>query len=103
MRFSNSWYRLRPSIVQDSETKEAAVQFKHPVAPGNDDSGWMKPNPADADDDGGSGSGDDRVLSLEEIAKHDKRIPPPSLLLKYCGLNKHRKTRGLSSITRFTT
>lgn len=33
----------------------------------------MKPNPADAQA-GQSDSGGDRVLSLEEIAKHSKRV-----------------------------
>ncbi|KIP03550.1 hypothetical protein PHLGIDRAFT_496512 [Phlebiopsis gigantea 11061_1 CR5-6] len=68
---TNAWYRIRSHIVTDPNTKQSLVHFVHPVGPGKDDDGWMKPNPEDAEQSGGGGS--DRVLSLEEVAKHDKR------------------------------
>lgn len=56
------------------------MQFKHPVGPGSDDSGWMKPNLEDVESEIDEPS-DERVLSLEEIAKHDNNVSsclPPS-------------------------
>ena len=50
------------------------MRFVHPVAPGKDTDGWMKPNPEDADEQSQAGAQSDRVLSLEEIAKHGKRV-----------------------------
>ena len=70
---SNAWYRIRHEMVTDPETGKPAVKFKHPVAPGSDDSGWMKPNPDDAQEDNKT-DGDQRVLSLEEIAKHNNKV-----------------------------
>ena len=71
--FSNAWYRIRHEMVTDSETGKSAIKFKHPVAQGSDDSGWMKPNPDDAQEDNKT-DGDQRVLSLEEIAKHNNKV-----------------------------
>lgn len=70
---NNAWYRIRPEIAEDPETHETVVRFVHPVAPGKDTDGWMKPNPEDADEQSQAGAQSDRVLSLEEIAKHGKR------------------------------
>ena len=66
---SNSWYRVRPFIIDDPETHEKVLQFKHPVANNKEDDGWMKPpkkkeEPKSSEKDG-------KTFSLEEIAKHD--------------------------------
>lgn len=71
---SNSWYRVQPELISDPETHEAVVRFVHPVGPGSTEDGWMKRNPADVQPESKGGPGSDRVLSLEEIAKHDKRV-----------------------------
>ncbi|GJE93762.1 molybdopterin binding oxidoreductase [Phanerochaete sordida] len=70
---NNAWYRVRTEIKEDPDTHETVVHFLHPVGPGKDTDGWMKPNPEDVDDGAKGGPGSDRVLSLEEIAKHGTR------------------------------
>lgn len=69
---NNSWYRVRPSLVTDPETKQPVIHFRHPVAPGQEEGGWMKPNIEDviADQSGGSSG---KTLSIEEVEKHNKR------------------------------
>lgn len=61
----------------DPETGKTALQFMHPVAPGQDDSGWMKPNPADEQPTNEKTTGDERIFSLEEIAKHNTKVSTP--------------------------
>ena len=69
----------------DQNTRESLVQFVHPVGPGKDDDGWMKPNPADVETEQTSSS-DSRVLSLEEIAKHSKKVCFVILQITWRGL-----------------
>ena len=49
----NAWYRIRSTVVTDPNTKQPLVHFVHPVGPGKDDDGWMKPNPEDAEQSSG--------------------------------------------------
>ncbi|KAI0358058.1 hypothetical protein OH77DRAFT_1502602 [Trametes cingulata] len=69
---NNAWYRVRPRIIQDEKTGLPAIQFQHPVAPGNGDGGWMQP-PKDVDGKKQDSKGDTKVFSLEEIAKHNTK------------------------------
>ncbi|KAH9947340.1 Oxidoreductase, molybdopterin-binding domain-containing protein [Amylocystis lapponica] len=69
---NNSWYRIRPSLITDPETKQSVIHFRHPVAPGPAEGGWMKPNKEDKLASQ-SDSRSDKTFSLEEIAKHDKQ------------------------------
>jgi len=69
---NNSWYRVRPSLITDSETKQPAIYFRHPVAPGQAEGGWMTPNKEDelaSQSDNSSG----KTFSIEEIEKHNKK------------------------------
>ncbi|KAJ3533482.1 hypothetical protein NM688_g7276 [Phlebia brevispora] len=68
---NNAWYRIRHVITADPQTGNVMIQFRHPVAPGSDESDWMKPDPEDVQSDDNKANGDQRVLSLEEIAKHN--------------------------------
>ncbi|RDX54486.1 hypothetical protein OH76DRAFT_1461500 [Lentinus brumalis] len=68
----NSWYRVRPNIVQDPDTMLPAVEFQHPVAPGNGEGGWMVP-PKEQQPDQSGKAGDLKTFSLEEIAKHNNK------------------------------
>ena len=63
---------MRPKIVQDPDTRLPAVEFEHPVAPGNEEGGWMKP-PKDQQADH-SRKDDLKTFSLEEIAKHNSKV-----------------------------
>lgn len=75
---SDAWYRVRPKMVQDPETSMPAVQFQHPVAPGNGEGGWMVPPKEEQGRD--NGKSDLKTFSLEEIAKHNKQVRA----LRYC-------------------
>ena len=48
------------------------VQFQHPVAPGNEEGGWMQP-PKEQEAQNQDKSNDLKTFSLEEIAKHNKK------------------------------
>ncbi|CDO76150.1 hypothetical protein BN946_scf185027.g13 [Trametes cinnabarina] len=64
---NNSWYRVRPTIIEDEETGQPAVKFLHPVAPGNgSDRGWMTPPPFPEDPDKGL-----EIIPLDEVLKHN--------------------------------
>lgn len=65
-------------MVQDPETSMPAVQFQHPVAPGNGEGGWMVPPKEEQGRD--NGKSDLKTFSLEEIAKHNKQVRA----LRYC-------------------
>ncbi|KAI0659447.1 hypothetical protein C8Q70DRAFT_1053815 [Cubamyces menziesii] len=69
---NNAWYRVRPRILQDEKTFLPVVQFQHPVAPGNDEGGWMIP-PVDDDADAKNGNNNLKTFSLDEIAKHNNK------------------------------
>ncbi|KAI0717397.1 hypothetical protein C8T65DRAFT_717276 [Cerioporus squamosus] len=69
---NNCWYRVRPKIVQTPDTMLPAVEFQHPVAPGNEEGGWMVP-PKEQQEDQGNQAGDLKTFSLEEIAKHNNK------------------------------
>ena len=58
--------------MQNPDTRLPAVEFEHPVAPGNEEGGWMNP-PEDQQEDH-SQEGDLKTFSLEEIAKHNKEV-----------------------------
>ncbi|KAI0746770.1 hypothetical protein C8Q80DRAFT_1105703 [Daedaleopsis nitida] len=68
---NNAWYRVRPRMMQDPDTSLPAIQFQHPVAPGNGEGGWMEP-PKDQQSEGNDKS-DLKTFSLEEIAKHNNK------------------------------
>lgn len=80
---SNAWYRVRSAVEQDPETQQNIVRFVHPVGAGQATDGWMKPNPEDEKADSQGDAGTDRVLSLEEIEKHSKRVSPDTLSLAW--------------------
>ncbi|PCH32962.1 hypothetical protein WOLCODRAFT_147072 [Wolfiporia cocos MD-104 SS10] len=67
--YSNSWYRVRPSLETDPKTKQPVLHFRHPVAPGQDKGGWMKPNKIQSQSQNSS----NKTFSLEEVRKHDKK------------------------------
>ncbi|KAH9893279.1 hypothetical protein C8Q73DRAFT_827907 [Cubamyces lactineus] len=68
---SNSWYRVRPNVSRDPISTGIVVQFQHPVAPLEEEGGWMKSSelsaPTHVDESPGL-----RRFSLDEVAKHDK-------------------------------
>ncbi|KAI0358306.1 hypothetical protein OH77DRAFT_1581746 [Trametes cingulata] len=68
----NSWYRVRPNIIHDSEASTRTVRFAHPVAPLDEEGGWMvstEPARTESTIDASTAL---RTFSLEEIAKHNK-------------------------------
>ncbi|KAI0325977.1 hypothetical protein GY45DRAFT_1374345 [Cubamyces sp. BRFM 1775] len=69
---NNAWYRVRPRIVQDEKTLFPVIQFQHPVAPGNEEGGWMIP-PKDDDSDAKNANDNLKTFSLDEIAKHNNK------------------------------
>ncbi|OCH87284.1 hypothetical protein OBBRIDRAFT_827798 [Obba rivulosa] len=68
---NNAWYRVRSMLETHPETLEPVIHFRHPVAPGNEEGGWMTPNPEDERTEE-SGGQSDKEFSLEEISKHNK-------------------------------
>ena len=59
--------------MRDAKKNQTVVKFKHPVTNKKEDDGWMKP----AKKTGASSnkqSDKDRVLSLEEISKHNSKV-----------------------------
>ncbi|KAI9062568.1 hypothetical protein FKP32DRAFT_806572 [Trametes sanguinea] len=68
---NNSWYRVRLKITLDPPSGARVIHFQHPVAPLDEDGGWMTSSePAVF-------RSDERIatlptFSLEEIAKHNK-------------------------------
>lgn len=71
--FSNSWYRVRHTLEEDPESGGPVVRFIHPVAPGNGGGGWIKPAEEPKSEDS---KGTEKTFSLEEIAKHNKKVRP---------------------------
>ncbi|CDO68387.1 hypothetical protein BN946_scf184815.g34 [Trametes cinnabarina] len=70
----NSWYRVRPNVRVSPVTGSRIVRFQHPVAPLEEEGGWMKSLDSE---DAPHQTYDERIgalpkFSLEEIAKHDK-------------------------------
>lgn len=70
--FSNAWYRVRHRVVQDEKTALPVLQFQHPVAPGNDEGGWMKP--PKVEESASKQHGNLKTFSLEEISKHGTKV-----------------------------
>ncbi|KAM5537092.1 hypothetical protein V8D89_009238 [Ganoderma adspersum] len=68
--FSNAWYRVRRSFVEDLKTTNSVLRFQHPVALGDAAEGWMEPNKADVKIPMPVQSLP--TFDLEEIQKHDK-------------------------------
>lgn len=69
---SNAWYRVRHRVVQDEETALPVLQFQHPVAPGNDEGGWMKP--PKVEESTSQRNENLKTFSLEEISKHSTKV-----------------------------
>ncbi|CDO69334.1 hypothetical protein BN946_scf184746.g15 [Trametes cinnabarina] len=69
---NNAWYRVRPNVIEDAKTILPVLQFQHPVAPGNEEGGWMTPR-HDNGDEGQNVVGNLKTYSLEEIAKHNTK------------------------------
>jgi nitrate reductase (NAD(P)H) len=69
-----AWYRVRPELQNDPSTGQPALFFRHPVAPGAGDDGWMKPSEAEQVKAEASKkqTGDEKQFTLEEIEKHNK-------------------------------
>ncbi|OJT14472.1 Nitrate reductase [NADH] 1 [Trametes pubescens] len=68
---NNAWYRVRHRVVQDEETALPVLQFQHPVAPGNDEGGWMKP--PKVEESAPKQNDKLKTFSLEEISKHSTK------------------------------
>ncbi|KAL1944973.1 hypothetical protein VTO73DRAFT_2593 [Trametes versicolor] len=68
---NNAWYRVRHRVVQDEETALPVLQFQHPVAPGNDEGGWMKP--PIVEESASKRNENLKTFSLEEISKHSTK------------------------------
>ncbi|KAI0630736.1 hypothetical protein C8Q77DRAFT_1062963 [Trametes polyzona] len=69
---NNSWYRVRPSVVRDPGSGGIrSIRFQHPVAPLDEDGGWMI-SPDVPQDTSGESVDALPSFSLEEIARHDK-------------------------------
>ena len=62
---------MRPRVVQEAGTALPIVEFQHPVAPGIDEGGWMKPPVTEVREDKGTPV---KTFSLEEVAKHDNKV-----------------------------
>ncbi|KAI0761830.1 hypothetical protein BD413DRAFT_485296 [Trametes elegans] len=70
---SNSWYRVRPNIITEPEEYPRIVRFQHPVAPLDEEGGWMI-SPEGSNSTNGSNEDTPPLpeFSLAEIAKHNK-------------------------------
>ncbi|KAI0369801.1 hypothetical protein BV20DRAFT_996285 [Pilatotrama ljubarskyi] len=69
---NNSWYRVRPNSIHEPGTSARIVRFAHPVAPLDEEGGWMtsaEPSRTESTHDPSTAL---RTFSLEEIAKHNK-------------------------------
>lgn len=82
------------------------LQFQHPVAPGNDEGGWMKP--PKVEETASTGNEKLKTFSLEEISKHSTKVCTVSYhFLGSCALQGAdptcRTTRGSSWTTRSMT
>ncbi|KAF5018063.1 hypothetical protein F66182_9962 [Fusarium sp. NRRL 66182] len=70
---NNSWYTVRPEMIQDDEALPA-ILFRHPVEPATKDGGWMKPSAeneiADAKQQAGAPQ---KEFTREEIEKHNSQ------------------------------
>lgn len=68
---NNCWYVVKPSLRDSDEHAAPSIAFRHPVAPGTDDSGWMQPSTeqrlAAAKQ---AGSTPSKQFTREEIEKH---------------------------------
>ncbi|OJT12411.1 Nitrate reductase [NADH] 1 [Trametes pubescens] len=70
---NNSWYRVRPNVInRDPETSRCVVRFQHPVAPLDEEGGWMVPSEAPRLENHDNPAHVLPTFSLEEVAKHDK-------------------------------
>lgn len=69
---NNCWYVVRPEIVEDKESEEPAILFRHPTEPGTGDGGWMKPSVENQIEQVKQGAGaPQKEFTREEIEKHD--------------------------------
>lgn len=41
---NNSWYVVKSQVINDSDTNELLLMFRHPCEPGAGESGWMEPS-----------------------------------------------------------
>lgn len=103
---SNAWYRVRHRVVQDEKTALPVLQFQHPVAPGNDEGGWMKP--PKVEESASKPNEKLKTFSLEEISKHSSKVYTALCHSSpFCAMQEAdppcRTTRGSSWITKSTT
>ncbi|KAI0831873.1 hypothetical protein BC628DRAFT_1310601 [Trametes gibbosa] len=68
----NAWYRVRPTVIRNAETSRHVIRFQHPVAPLEEEGGWMVSSEAPKMETHTQSVSALSAFSLEEIAKHDK-------------------------------
>lgn len=70
---NNCWYIVKSDIVHSPDSDVPSIFFRHPVEPGTDEGGWMKPSVerriANAKQESGAPQ---KQFTREEIEKHDK-------------------------------
>lgn len=73
---NNSQYRVKFQLDSDPTTHQPALHFRHPVAPGCVDGGWMKPSPEEAIKAKAAEANNDdaKEFSLEDIEKHNTKV-----------------------------
>jgi hypothetical protein len=73
---SLSQYRVRSTLIFDPSSKQPSIQFKHPVAPGCVEGGWMKPNAVETikAEAAAAAADDSKEFSLEEVEKHNSEV-----------------------------
>ncbi|EJF63684.1 hypothetical protein DICSQDRAFT_167737 [Dichomitus squalens LYAD-421 SS1] len=70
---NNAWYRVRRTLVKDHRTSTVVMRFQHPVAPGEETTGWMIP-PTDEGIDMSVVNKTKKLptYELDDVQKHDK-------------------------------
>lgn len=70
---NNSWYVVKPETIQDSESGNLLLKFRHPCEPGADKGGWMVPSTEEQIEGiKHEASAPQKRFTREEIEKHNK-------------------------------
>lgn len=68
---NNSWYIVKPEVIEVSDSDESFLTFRHPVEPGQGRNGWLKPSTEDQMEDiRRQAAAPHQQFTREEIEQH---------------------------------
>lgn len=68
---NNSWYIVKPEVIEEPEGKPSNLLFRHPVEPGTGQGGWKKPSiEIQMEDARRQAAAPSKQFTRDEIEKH---------------------------------